>query len=328
MHTASLLSLFGFFVGITLSAGFTPPSIEEKPTTTAPTTLILSDGTRIHCEIPKSTFAVSNAVIANWVESNACAIRTFYGKYPVRELLLILRPVEGSSEISYGNAFPGKTLQAAPRITIYVGTEATSEEFRTSWVLCHEMTHLTFPSLEREHHWLEEGIATYVEPIARAMTGLISIESVWYDLMKNAPRSVSNDYGLDGAEDFGRVYWGGALFCLLSDLEIRRATANKHSFQDALRAIMQRQGTINIDRDINAVLRCGDSAVGAKVLVKLYAQMGKAPYNPNLENLWQDLGIERAGETVRFRDDAPLAAVRRSVCSRLQTSCSPSAQKH
>jgi hypothetical protein len=299
---------------------FAPASLKDKPTMT---TLTLRDGTKVLCEMPKEPFAVSKEVVVGWIESNACAIRAYYGKFPVPQLALILRSVEGSSSISYGNTFPGKTLKEPPRITIFVGTSASEEEFRRTWLLAHEMTHLTFPSLEREYHWLEEGIATYVEPIARAMTGLISSESVWYDLQKNIPRGIPDDEsGLDGAHDFGRIYWGGALFCLLADLEIRRVTDNKHSFQDALKAIMHREGTINTDRDIVEVLRTGDSAVGTTVLATLYEKMGKAAYKPDMEKLWLSLGVERSGDSVVFREDAPLASVRRNICSRGANPCS------
>jgi hypothetical protein len=61
--------------------------------------------------------------------------------------------------------------------------------------------------------------------------------------------------------------------------------------------------------------------VCGNILEKLYGKMGKEAFKPNLTKLWQDLGIERVGETVRFRDDAPLATIRKSICSRLSTSC-------
>ena len=41
--------------------------------------------------------------------------------------------------------------------------------------MTHEMVHLAFPSVAREHHWIEEGITTYVEPIARAETGELAV---------------------------------------------------------------------------------------------------------------------------------------------------------
>ncbi|MFY7997290.1 MAG: hypothetical protein ACOVSW_01685 [Candidatus Kapaibacteriota bacterium] len=316
---------FAAFSRILLSAIFLFTFFVMCQAETPVTMLVLTNGIRVRYETPPQSLShLPKSLIQSWLELNVCSIIAYYGRFPLKEFLLVLRPVEGSEEISYGQAMPGKM----PRLTIYVGTKATPEEFRSSWVMCHEMTHITFPSLEREHHWLEEGIATYVEPIARAMTGIISIESVWYDLLTKTPDAFANAVsGLDGERDFRRVYWGGALYCLLADIEIRRATKNKHSLQDALQAIMQQEGTMNADRDILTVLRCGDKRVSGSVLEKLYQQIGKAPYKPNLDKLWQDLGIERSGNTVRFRDDAPLAAIRKSICERQSPKCNDAWEK-
>jgi hypothetical protein len=35
----------------------------------------------------------------------------------------------------------------------------------------------------------------------------------------------------------------------------------------------------------------------------------------NLESLWKELGVEEKDRTVVFRDDAPLAAVRKAIMS-------------
>ena len=34
----------------------------------------------------------------------------------------------------------------------------------------------------------------------------------------------AGDQGLDNTGTWGREYWGGAMFCLLADIEIRKAT--------------------------------------------------------------------------------------------------------
>jgi hypothetical protein len=52
------------------------------------------------------------------------------------------------------------------------------------------------------------------------------------------------DRGLDLTHTWGRTYWGGALFCLAADVEIRRRTGNTMGLQDALRAINKAGGTI------------------------------------------------------------------------------------
>ena len=109
----------------------------------------------------------------------------------------------------------------------------------------------------REHHWIEEGSATYVEPIARARAGDLSPEKVWGDLVDGLPKGLpqAGDRGLDFTPTWGRTYWGGALFCLLADIEIRKRTGNKKGLEDALRAILRAGGTTESDWPLVRTLR-------------------------------------------------------------------------
>ncbi|MCU0427382.1 MAG: hypothetical protein MUF71_17335 [Candidatus Kapabacteria bacterium] len=278
-------------------------------------TVRLADGTRIICEVPDKSLSVGENVLKEWIRLNACAVRTYFGVFPVPLLRLVIKPVQGSNDISYGNAMPG----SPPLITVYVGTEANEEEYRQSWVLAHEMTHLAFPTLDRTYRWIEEGMATYVEPIARVMAGIITEESVWEEMTRKAPTAFVLDRrahkGLNGARDFERVYWGGAVFCLMADIEIRQKTHNKHSFQSTLQAILRQEGTMNTDRDVLRVMRRGDKVIGVRVLEPLYKQFGTTSFTPNLPKLWADLGVVRRGNTIELRNDAPLAALRRNIFS-------------
>jgi predicted metalloprotease with PDZ domain len=102
------------------------------------------------------------------------------------------------------------------------------------------MVHLALPSLAERHHWLEEGLATYVEPIARARAGILTPERVWRDFIDGLPQGQpeSPDRGLDGTPTWGRTYWGGALFCLRPDVTIRQRTDNRMGLEHCLRAIL------------------------------------------------------------------------------------------
>ena len=84
----------------------------------------------------------------------------------------------------------------------------------------HELTHLAFPTVPRQQLWIAEGLATYLEPIARARVGDLAAEKVWRDLVDGLPQGEpeSGDRGLDRTRTWGRIYWGGALYCMLADL--------------------------------------------------------------------------------------------------------------
>jgi hypothetical protein len=201
------------------------------------------------------------------------------------------------------------------RITIRVGSQTSPPEFASDWMLTHEMIHLSFPSLPENHHWIEEGIATYVEPIARVRAGHLAPERMWADLVRDMPQGLpqTGDRGLDRTHSWGRTYWGGALFCLLADVEIRRQTKNAKGLEHALRAILDAGGDIRHDWDLAQALRVGDRATGTTVLQSLYEEMKDKPINVDLTALWADLGVEFNGVEVQFDEEARIASIRRAI---------------
>ncbi len=93
--------------------------------------------------------------------------------------------------------------------------------------------------MDDDQHWIEEGISTYVEPVARARAGRMTLNDVWRTFVRDMPNGEpeSGDQGLDNTHTWGRTYWGGALFCLMADVRIRERTRNRKGLEDALRGI-------------------------------------------------------------------------------------------
>ena len=104
------------------------------------------------------------------------------------------------------------------------------------------------------------------------------------------------------------------MFCLLADIEIRKRTHNAKGLEHAIRAINRAGGTIEVDWPLEKALQIGDKATGTKALTDLYGQMSEKAQAPNLQDLWNQLGIRREGRTVTFDNSAPLAAVRAAIC--------------
>ena len=244
-----------------------------------------------------------------WVEGSAGAVSAYYGRFPATYTRVLVVPRSGRG-VSGGKAWGHGG--AAVRIT--VGDQATLDDLAQDWVLVHEMTHLAFPSVPARHHWIEEGLATYVEPIARAQAGRLDPSTVWSELVAGLPKGLpqDGDRGLDHTRTWGRTYWGGALFALLADVEIRRRTEGGAGLQDALRAILA-AGNIETASRLEPVLEIGDRATGVPVLGELYGRMKDQPAPVDLEPLWRELGVRAEGRRVRFDDNAPLAALRRAI---------------
>jgi hypothetical protein len=123
----------------------------------------------------------------------------------------------------------------------------------------------------------------------------------------------AGDRGLENTHTWGRTYWGGALFALRADVEIRLRTSNQRGLEHALRAIVEAGGTIENSWKMERVISVGDAATGVPVLRELYEEMKDQPVTVDLAALWKQLGVVPRGRSVVFDDSAPLAAVRKAI---------------
>jgi len=264
-------------------------------------------GADLEVSFEEGEMSLARASMLDWISESACAVREYYGHFPVKHLRIVVVPLDRGKGVVFGRTFiPGPV----PVIRVMIAHDASQSDLHQDWVMTHEMVHLAFPAVPHQHHWIEEGIATYVEPIARAQIGDLTAGKVWRDLVGGLPHGLpaAGDRGLDNTHTWGRTYWGGALFCLLADVEIRRRTNNKFGLQDALRAIAN-TGSMLDDWPLTRALKVGDDAIGVPVLMELYDKMKDAPADPNLPKLWHDLGVKLAGDSVTFDPNARLASI-------------------
>ena len=245
-----------------------------------------------------------------WIARATDAIRAYYGRFPVQHARITIERVHGSG-VQWARTF----AYSGAHVRLGVGRETTSKQFESDWILIHEFVHLALPQLADQHDWLQEGAATYVEPVARARAGQLSAERVWAEFVRQMPNGLPGpkDRGLDYTSSWARIYWGGALFCLVADVEIRKRSDNRFGLRDALRAILEDGGTLEQRWQLRETLRSGDRATGVAVLSELYEQWRATPMQVNLQALWHDLGVERNGSRASLNDNAPLAAIRRAI---------------
>jgi len=274
------------------------------------TSTIVIGTSRIDVKIDPADWKLAQPQLLNWVQKAAEAVATYYGRYPRPHVRLHILPSGGHGV--HGGQTWGREGGV---IRIRVGSETTVDDLAKDWMLTHEMVHLAFPSLDDQHHWLEEGLATYVEPIARIQAGQLSADSMWADLVRDMPKGQPDDgdRGLDHTHTWGRTYWGGALFAFVADVEIRKKTTNRKGLQDAMCAILERGGDITEDWPIERALRFGDEAIGANVLLPLYQEWKDKPVYVDLNSLWADLGIDATRKSIGFNDKAPSARIRQAI---------------
>jgi hypothetical protein len=265
----------------------------------------------VDVRLEQGALQVSNEDLMQWVHWASGSVATYYGRFPVPDVRLVIIPTGGRG-VRGGTTFPAKD---GGFIRIHVGSETSMAGLADDWMLTHEMVHLAFPSMAEKHHWIEEGIATYVEPIARIRAGHLDAHEMWFELVRDLHQGLPQpgDQGLDNTHTWANTYWGGALFCFLADLEIHKQTNNRKGLDDALRGILDAGGDIRREWTIEKALQIGDHATGVPVLIPLYDKMKEQPYQVDLPEIWRELGVERTGDTVRFVDSAPLAKTRDSI---------------
>jgi hypothetical protein len=293
----------------TLPAFSTVPLLRSQET---PERIAIGGGV-VEVSFQSDQFDLPRKALLEWITAAARAVTAYYGRFPVplARLQVIANP--GRRGVSNGVTYGGED----PRTRIRVGQHATQSDLERDWTMTHEFVHYGFPSVPRENHWIEEGSATYIEPIARASVGGLSIEHVWGDMARDMPQGLpaAGDQGLDRTHTWGRTYWGGAIFCLLADVEIRKQTHSRKGLVDAMRAILRAGGNITRDWPIERAFQVGDKGTGTKVLTTLYGKMAEQPVPVDLADLWRQLGVERYGDQVTLRSDAPLAGVRVAISS-------------
>jgi hypothetical protein len=260
-----------------------------------------------------------------WIDRSAHIVADYYGQFPAPLLIIRLRGMDGSG-VNGGRT----TNDSGLMIQMRVGRGTTAETLAADWVLVHEMVHLALPEVGRNHDWLAEGLATYVEGIARAQDGNRTIADVWAEDRKSMPQGLprAGEGGMDQSRSWGRTYWGGALYCLQAEVAIREQSANRVGLQTALRAILKETGGYGFERNIEDVLRIGDAATGTHVLYDLYQQNRATPQAPNLALLWTSLGVPNDPLTQPFDDRAPLAAIRIAITAKSSADAAPSARKN
>ena len=271
-------------------------------------------GATLQVDFATGPLDLSQDEILAHIENAAKAVAAYYGRFPVSRDRILVVPWPDRNDVGGGTTWGD--MAGYPAMTrIHIGQHATQADLNDDWMMTHELVHTALPDLPDDQHWIEEGLAVYVEPVARVMTGELTAQKVWHDMMRDMHQGEpqAGDEGLDHTHTWGRTYWGGALFCLVADVTIRQQTHNRKGLRDALRAIVEHGGTIDHRWDLPKALAIGDEATGTHVLSQQYAEWKDAPVQVDLPSLWAQLGVHSDGDQVQLVSNAPLAQIRQAI---------------
>ena len=253
---------------------------------------------------------LAEPAVEEWVLRAATAVSNYLGRFPVKDLSLDIER-GGYDAVSDG------VTHGARDIEVRLGRHARRADLLDDWILTHEMFHLAFPTLDDRYRWMMEGLSDYLEPIARGRVGQLTPEQVWREFVEGLPQGLpeEGDRGLDNTFTRERIYWGGNLFWLLADVRIREKTRNRHSVDDAIRAILAAGGNGDAEWSLARVLKAADAATHTTVLRDLHGELGDKPGDVDLPALWKKLGVIHRHGAITFDDSAPCAYIRKGILS-------------
>nr|WP_298688920.1 hypothetical protein [uncultured Dongia sp.] len=248
--------------------------------------------------------------LGRWIGDVAASNARFWGRVPVDPTLLVLMPDTGVRGLSGGRVMAA----GGATILLRIGDQTALFDFYEEWVLVHEFLHLGSPLVRDTGIWFNEGIATYFEPILRARAGWKTEDAVWLEWIDWMPRGVA-DLGPPGLAQARRPYWGGALFMLLADIELRRRSDGRRGVEDCLRDILRQGANIAIRWPTAAVIAACDQDDGdAGVFAGLAARYLYGGEVLDLDTLWRNLGVSKSDTGgIVYDDTAPLAHVRQAI---------------
>lgn len=281
------------------------PDAAFGPLTVVPMEL---PGARFSLAYVSHGLPLSDSQMRRWVRQKTLEVVRYFERFPRPRGLVLILPDDGATTDAHARGGSGWS------VCLSVGRLQTVEAIRHDTVLTHEMVHVCTPGLHSAQHWMEEGIATYLEQLIPAQAGDLTPVEMWQAFTDELPKGqpCHGDRGLNRDCSDDRTYYGGAIFWFMADVRIRTVTNGQRSLRDALLAFNRAGGNITSLWKVQRLLRLGDRAIGAPVLHRLYARMASRPYKANLHKLWKRLGVVREGRVVHFRA-APLANIRRSM---------------
>jgi hypothetical protein len=259
--------------------------------------------------VPPGALQVADESLSAWVSAVAESNRRFWARSPTEGGLIVLIPSPRGG-VPFGRVL---SLGGAV-VTVLVGRQATPQDLYDDWVLVHEFLHLGSPLMRDTGAWLNEGIATFYEPVLRTRAGWKSEDQVWREWISAMPRGMPAITGI-GLENAGRggIYWGGALFVLMAEIESLLASGGETGFSDCLRTVLAEGADVTVKwPTMNLLHRC-DALLGKPVIATLAQQHIEKGSAMDLDKLWRRLGVSLDGDKVRYDDGAELAWLRQLI---------------
>lgn len=281
---------------------------------------IALEGGVLHASVLGEADASQRKRLLAWLQRVARAAVAAYGRLALADVQVLVLPVGAQGEaVVFGQSTRGQ----GNALTLFVDPSQPDAAFDRDWVAVHELSHLFHPYLGDRGAWLAEGLATYYQNVLRARAGLLTPAQAWAQLDDGFARGRHQMQGnrtLEDASaqmgehhDFQRIYWSGTAYWLDVDVELRRASGNRLSVDEALR----RFGACCLPSERrwapDEFVAKLDALTDSDAFSRTFRTFRARHDFPDLDMTYAQLGIGNKGKALDFDDNAPDSDIRRAI---------------
>jgi hypothetical protein len=277
---------------------------------------ISAPGATLRAAVLEGFTPSTRADIANWLHTAANAAALAAGRFPSHEGVIAVVPTPGTDRpVRFGMATRG----GGASLLLLVSADADLHELERDWVAVHEFCHLLHPFVARDDAWLSEGLATYYQEVLRVRAGLLPEAEAWRRIYEGSLRGRSADGSLAqqsaamfADRSFSMVYWAGASFALMADVELRRRTGGKVTLDQVMAELSHCCSRRNQPVPATEVITELDRIAGEPVFSELMKRWVLGPQLPDLAPLYGRLGLSPGPDGVAI-DEGEDAWIRRAI---------------
>ena len=257
--------------------------------------------------------------VTQWLETTSEALAAVYGRWPRDEWKVVVKAMSRAST----DPVPwGQVTRGDPNVvSFYIDESASSTRLIGNWTAYHEFSHLLIPYRGWGDMWFSEGLASYYQNLLQVRSGVLNERELWQKLYEGFERGRTNkrpDLSLAElspkmreSRSFMRVYWSGALYFLMADMQLRQRTQSGQSLDTALALLNHCCADSKLSaRDIASRL---DQLTGQTLFLPLFDDVASSRAIPDYQALFVELGITIENKTVQLSKTVPPNSIREGI---------------
>lgn len=270
----------------------------------------------------KTEGGMDTEAITNWLRATATDVSLAYGRFPNPSPQVVVIPVGDSRDRSESAVPYGRVVRnGGETVELLINQRRPIEAFLEDWTATHEFSHLMLPYIDRQQKWLSEGFSQYYQNILLARSGTYDELTAWQKIYEglergrlSRPEMSPNEAAANGIRaGLMKIYWSGAALALMADVQLREQSGGKETLDIVLGRLQE--CCLPSDRawsgsELFAKL---DSLTSYPVFMPLYRRYADTAGFPDVQPLFERLGLSVSNGKVRLRRHAELIDIRLAI---------------